>query len=91
MGNKIEQGKRFASTVISRLSPGGFQDWLSVILVFLTLMVAALSLEQAHWVSSSLSLVSTLILAVLASYLMIIFRLKNKPLFSGRWAWGYWS
>ena len=81
MGNKIEQGKRFASTVISRLSPGGFQDWLSVILVFLTLMVAALSLEQAHWVSSSLSLVSTLILAVLASYLMIIFRLKNKTTF----------
>jgi len=51
MGNKIEQGKRFASTVISRLSPGGSQDWVSVILVFLTLMVAALSLEQAHWVS----------------------------------------
>ena len=84
MGNKIEQGKRFASTVISRLSPGGFQDWLSVILVFLTLMVAALSLEQAHWVSSSLSLIQTLIFAVLASYLMIILRLRNKVTF-------YWT
>jgi glucan phosphoethanolaminetransferase (alkaline phosphatase superfamily) len=84
MGNNIEKGKRFVSAVISRLSPGGIQDWLSVLLVFLTLMVAALSLEQAHWVSSSLSLIQTLIFAVLASYLMIILRLRNKVTF-------YWT
>ena len=34
MGNNIEKGKRFVSAVISRLSPGGIQNWLSVLLGF---------------------------------------------------------
>jgi len=48
-GKQHRKGQAFVSAVI-RGESGGIQDWLSVLLVFLTLMVAALSLEQAHWV-----------------------------------------
>ena len=78
MVGNIEKIRKYASTVISQMRLGGFQDWLSVFLVFLSLLVATLPLEQAHWVSSSLSLVLTLVLAILTTSLMIVLHLRNK-------------
>ena len=62
----------------SRLRLGSFHDWLSVLLVFLSLMIAAISIEQAHWSSFVPSLILTLALSVLATSLMIVIRLWNK-------------
>jgi transglutaminase-like putative cysteine protease len=81
MDGNLKKNGNYVSALVSRFKPNSYQDLLSVLLVFLSLLIAALSLEQAHWVSASLSLVPTLILAVLASYALIVLRLKNKIAF----------
>jgi transglutaminase-like putative cysteine protease/preprotein translocase subunit SecG len=78
MFGKTIKPKNNAPALISRLKLGSLQDWLSVVLVFLLLMIAVLSIEQAHWVSFEPSLILTLVLAVLMTSLMIILRLWNK-------------
>jgi transglutaminase-like putative cysteine protease len=78
MFGKAVKQKNNVPALISQLKLGGLQDWLSVILVFLSLMIAVLSIEQAHWSSFVPSLILTLALAVLATSLMIVIRLWNK-------------
>ncbi len=78
MFGKVVKQKNNVQALVSRLKLGGLQDWLSVVLVYLSLTIAVLSIEQAHWVSFEFSLVLTVALAVLATSLMIVIRLWNK-------------
>ena len=58
---------------------GGWQSWLKVALVFLTLEMAVLSVEQAHWVDPQPSL--TLILLVSVVLGVILARVRMFGLF----------
>lgn len=54
------------------------RDWLSIILVFLSLGVVVWSIEKAHWTNPQPSLILTLGLAVLSAMLVKLTRLRNK-------------
>jgi transglutaminase-like putative cysteine protease len=58
---------------------GGWQSWVKVVLVFLTLEVAVLSVEQAHWVDPQPSLTLILFISVLVG--VILARVRMFGLF----------
>jgi len=61
--------------LISRLS--GWREWLNLILLFVALEIAVLSLERAHWITPQPSLTLVLILAMLTVWLLVISRLPG--------------
>jgi transglutaminase-like putative cysteine protease len=61
-----------------RTGVGSPREWTSVLLVFLTLSVATWSIEQAHWIRPQPSLITTLVLAVLAGLLLVRSRLSAR-------------
>ena len=63
---------------VIRAGVGSPQEWGSALLVFLTLAVATWSIEQAHWISPQPSLITTLLLAVLAGLLLARSRLSAR-------------
>jgi transglutaminase-like putative cysteine protease len=50
---------------------GSWQEWVNIILLFVTLEVAVLSVEQAHWITPQPSLTFVLILAVALTLTLI--------------------
>ncbi len=56
---------------------GGWQEWVSVLLLFLTLEIAVYSIEQAQWITPQPSLTVVLILAMLTGLLLIKNRLPE--------------
>lgn len=66
------------SVFMSWLKLGSVNDWLSVLLIFFTLLIAVLSIEQAQWGSFDPSLVLTLALVVLTTSLLVIIGLRSK-------------
>ena len=56
---------------------GNWRGWVTVILLFLLLEIAVLSLEQAHWINPQPSLTLILILSLLAAGLLIRSRLPG--------------
>jgi len=50
---------------------GSPQEWAGVLLVFATLAVAAWSIEQANWIRPQPSLITSLVLAVLAGLVLV--------------------
>ncbi len=81
MFDKMLKPKNKEHTLFSPLRMSAFQNWLSVVFVFLALMIPVLSIEQAHWISFKPSLILTLALAVIATSLAILVRLWNKVAF----------
>jgi transglutaminase-like putative cysteine protease len=66
------------------IPPGGFksrlgnwQGWSSILLLFLVLEIAVLSLEQARWITPQPSLTLILVLAVLTVWLLVRSRLPG--------------
>jgi len=66
------------SVFLSWLKLGSIHQWLSVLLIFLTLLIAVLSIEQAQWGSFDPSLILTLTLVVLTTSLLFIIGLRSK-------------
>jgi transglutaminase-like putative cysteine protease len=58
---------------------GGWQSWLKVVLVFLTLEMAVLSVEQAHWVDPQPSLTLILLISVIVG--VVLARVRMFGLF----------
>ncbi|MBI4187723.1 MAG: transglutaminase domain-containing protein [Chloroflexi bacterium] len=61
---------------------GSGPEWMSVLLVFLTLAIAVRSVEQAQWIIPQPSLTMVLGLAVLAGWLLVKSRLPDAITFS---------
>ena len=57
---------------------GSSREMTGVILVFLSLAVAAWSIEQANWIQPQPSLITALFLAVLAALLLFRSRLSTR-------------
>ncbi|MFC2006390.1 DUF4129 domain-containing transglutaminase family protein [Chloroflexota bacterium] len=81
----IEQGKGRSITrrTISfrqgfRLWFGNIHEWVSVLLIFLTLAIAVYSLEQAKWITPQPPLTLVLGLVILTSLLLLKSRLPDK-------------
>ncbi|MBI2288601.1 MAG: hypothetical protein HYU83_06485, partial [Chloroflexi bacterium] len=67
-----------------RLLPSGLRfwlgsgpEWVSVLLVFLTLAIALRSVEQAQWITPQPSLTLVLSLAILTGWLLVKTRVHN--------------
>jgi transglutaminase-like putative cysteine protease len=58
---------------------GNWQDWVTIILMFVALEIAVLSVEQAHWITPQPSLTLVLILSVALS--LIFLRIKIHGVF----------
>ncbi len=72
-GSERKQGKTPAmvaiwASIISRL--GNWQGWVNIILLFLVLEIAILSIEQARWITPQPSLTLVLILSLVTGWLL---------------------
>jgi hypothetical protein len=76
---KKQPGDRDVKPVEKKAEWGGWQSWLKVALVFLTLEMAVLSVEQAHWVDPQPSLTLILIVSVVLG--VILARVRMFGLF----------
>ncbi len=70
--------RQWLSERVTRFMLGSLHEWMSVVLVFLTLAIAVWSIEQAKWIKPQPSLTLVLGLAVLTSLLLIRSRISNK-------------
>ncbi len=77
MPRQIERAQERLPRASVRYWLGGWQEWLSISLLFLALEIAVHSIEQAHWVSPQPSLTLILTLAVLAGWLLVKSRLPG--------------
>ena len=57
---------------------GSWQEWGSLLFLFLTLEIVVLSMEQAQWTTPQPSLTLVLVLAVLTGLLLVKSRLANR-------------
>ncbi len=58
-------------SITDGLGWGSWQEWINILLVFITLEIAVLSVEQAHWITPQPSLTFVLILSVLLTVALI--------------------
>ena len=65
---KSQTSQRPRQNMLFRL--GNWQTWVSVILLFLTLEIAVVSIERAHWITPQPSLTLILIFSVAAAWLL---------------------
>lgn len=69
--------KQKAFRTIIRSWSGSWQEWGSIILLFLVLEIAILSIEQAQWITPQPSLTTTLVLAILIGWVLCKSRLPD--------------
>jgi transglutaminase-like putative cysteine protease len=74
-GEEVRNRGSLASVLVSRLSD--WRSWLNIVLLFLTLEIAVLSLELAGWLKSTIPLSLVLILAMLAVWFLTRTRLPG--------------
>ena len=61
---------------------GSWQEWVSVILLFLALVIAVRSIEQANWIKPQPSLILVLALAMLTCLLLVRSRWRKAVIYS---------
>ncbi|MBN1693661.1 MAG: DUF4129 domain-containing protein [Dehalococcoidales bacterium] len=76
---KKQSGNRDIKSRESGVEWGGWQSWLKVALVFLTLEMAVLSVEQAHWVDPQPSLTLILLISIVVG--VVLARVRMFGLF----------
>jgi transglutaminase-like putative cysteine protease len=62
---------------ITRPGWGSWQDWVNIVLLFIVLEIAILSIEQAHWITPQPSLTLVFILSVLTVWLFVKIRIPG--------------
>ena len=70
--------RRWLAGIINRLKLNSLQEWISVLLVFITLGIAARSIEQARWIKPQPSLILVLFLAVITALILAKSQMRKK-------------
>jgi transglutaminase-like putative cysteine protease len=74
-GEEPQKQRSLKAGLVSRL--GDWREWLNLILLFVALEIAVLSLERVRWITPQPSLTLVLILSMLTVWLLVISRLPG--------------